>query len=82
MFTDILYYPFLLGPITIYVSHNDAYTKEPLWQISVRLSTKTKYRETNPFLLELSDKLFGKPKNSFVDRLGKEKLIRDLFNKR
>ena len=79
---DILYYPFLLGPITIYVSHNDAYTKEPLWQISVRLSTKTKYRETNPFLLELSDKLFGKPKNSFVDRLGKEKLIRDLFNKR
>lgn len=79
---DILYYPFHLGPITIYVSHNDAYTKEPLWQITVRLSTKTKYRETNPFLLELSDKLFGKPKNSFVDRLGKEKLIRDLFNKR
>lgn len=76
---DILYYPFLLGPITIYVSHNDAYTKEPLWQISVRLSTKTKYRETNPFLLELSDKLFGKPKNTFVERLENERLIRKIF---
>ena len=79
---DILYYPFHLGSIKIYVSHNDAYTKEPLWQIRVRLSTKTKYRETNPFLLEFSDILFDKPKNSFVDRLEKEKLIRNLFNKR
>ena len=79
---DILYYPFRYGPISIYVPHNESYTKEALWLINVRLSTKKKYRESNPFLLELSDKIFGKPKNSFVDRLGKEKLIRELFKKR
>ena len=78
---DILYYPFCLEPINIYVSHNENYTKESLWLINVKLSSKKKYRDNNPFLLELSDKIFGKPKNSFVNRLEKEKLIRDLLRK-
>lgn len=79
---DILYYPFRLGPVDICIPHSEKYTKEPLWLINLRLTAEKDRRNVNPFLLELSDKIFGKPKNSFVDRLGKEKLIRDLFKKR
>lgn len=79
---DILYYPFRLGKIKIYTPHKDSFTKEKLWQINVKLSTKLEYRWTNPFLLQLADRILGKPKNIFADRLEKEKLVRDIFQKR
>lgn len=79
---DILYYPFRLGKIKIYTPHKDSFTKEKLWQINVKLSTKLEYRWTNPFLLQLADRILGKPKNNFADRLEKEKLVRDIFQKR
>ena len=76
---DILYYPFRLGQIRIYTRHNESYMREKLWQIGVKLSTKYDYRKNNPFALQL-DRVMGLPKNSFVDRLEKEKLIRKIFD--
>lgn len=76
---DILYYPFRLGKISIYTPHNDFYEKEELWEIVVKLNNKEKYRQDNPFSLRLADRFVDRPKNAFVDRLEKEKLIRALF---
>lgn len=76
---DLLYYPFRLGKIRIYTSHNESYTKEDLWQINVKLSSKTEYRRNNPFILQLANKAIVKPKNSFVGRLENERLIRKIF---
>lgn len=75
---DILYYPFHLGKISIYTPHNDSYEKEELLQINVKLN-KEKYRQDNPFSLQLADRFMDVPENAFVDRLEKEKLIRTLF---
>ena len=76
---DILYYPFRLGKISIYTPHNDSYEKEELLQIHVKLN-KEKYRQDNPFSLQLADRVIGRIKNSFVDRLEKEKLVRTIFD--
>ena len=76
---DILYYPFRLGKIMIYTPHSDFFEKETLWQINVKLN-KEKYRQDNPFSLQLADRVVEKIKNSFVNRLENEKLVRKIFD--
>lgn len=79
---DILYYPFRLGRIQIYTIHKEFLTKKPLWKICVKLSEKEEYRWKNPFLLQLADNRIEEPENVFFDRLKKEKLIKELFDRR
>ena len=79
---DLLYYPFRLGRIQIYTTHKEFLTKKPLWKICVKLSEKEEYRWKNPFLLQLADNKIEEPENVFWDRLKKEKLIKELFDRR
>lgn len=74
---DILYYPFKLGQVKIWVEHRESLTKQDFWQFEVFLCKK---RERNPFQLVLSTRAFGQPKNIFFDRLEKEEFIRTIFN--
>ncbi len=79
---DVLYYPFYLGKIQIYTTHKDFLTQKPLWKICVKLSDRAEYRWKNPFLLQLAKKSFEEPDNKLFDRVEKEKIIRELFDKR
>lgn len=74
---DILYYPFNLGQVRIWVEHKENLIKQDFWLFDVKLNEKKDIK--NPFQLNLANKVFGNPKNVFLDRIEKEKLIRKIF---
>jgi hypothetical protein len=74
---DILYYPFNLGQVRIWVEHKEILFKQDFWLFDVKLNEKKDIK--NPFQLNLANKVFGNPKNIFLDRIEKEKLIRKIF---
>lgn len=74
---DILYYPYRLGQVRIWVEHRESLINQEFWQFDVEFSKK---KERNPFQLNLSNRTFGHPKNTFLDRFEKEKLIKLIFN--
>ena len=76
---DLLYYPFRLGLLNIWAEHRDNLLLSKFQQINVQLDFK-KNRERNPFKLSLSNNNHGTPKNSFIDRTTKEKIIKKIFN--
>ena len=73
---DILYYPFNLGQVRIWVEHRANLLGQKFWQFDVEFS---KITGKNPFQLNLTNRTFGNPKNSFIDRIKKENLIRKIF---
>lgn len=77
---DILYYPNKLGKVRVFSFHRDSFLTNEFWQVNVKLASRTqRMKFNNPFMLEISDTILGKPKLSFVDKLNKEKLIRKIF---
>ena len=77
---DILYYPNKLGKVRVFSLHRDSFLTNEFWQVNVKFASRiqrTKFN--NPFMLEISDTILGKPKLSFVDKLNKEKLIHKIF---
>lgn len=74
---DILYYPFRLGQVRIWVEHKESLSNQEFWQFDVEFSKKI---FKNPFQLNLSNRTFGLPKSTFLDRLDKERLIKQIFN--
>ncbi len=80
---DILYYPFRLGLVSLFTMHKPNISSSDYWLIDVRLNNKaTRNKIGNPFDISLANNVFGKPKNTFLDLVDKEKFIRDIFNKR
>jgi len=80
---DILYYPFRLGLVSLFTMHKPNISNNVYWLVDVRLNNKaTRDKISNPFALSLANNVFGKPKNTFLDLVDKEKFIRDIFNKR
>lgn len=80
---DILYYPFRLGLVSLFTMHKPNLSSNDYWLVDVRLNKKaTRDKLGNPFALSLANNVFGKPKNTFLDLVDKEKFIRDIFNKR
>lgn len=75
---DILYYPFRIGPVSIWTNCNPKFEKQDYWQIRVKLTDK-KYREKNPFALTMANTIVGLPSMKYKDRLEKEKLIKKIF---
>lgn len=77
---DILYYPNKLGKVRVFSLHRDSFLTNEFWQVNVKLASRTQRTKfNNPFMLEISGIVLGKPKLSFVDKLNKEKLIRKIF---
>jgi hypothetical protein len=80
---DILYYPFRLGLVSLFTMHKPNISSSDYWLVDVRLNNKaTRDKLSNPFALSLANNVFGKPKNTFLELVDKEKFIRDIFNKR
>lgn len=77
-FGDILYYPFGLGPVKVWVRHKPALSTKEFWLIRLDLD-KGKMGEKNPFAVRLADSIFGQPNDSFKDKIEKEKFIRYIF---
>ena len=75
---DTLYYPFNLGQVRIWVEHKENLSKQGFWLFDVKLNEKKEIK--NPFQLNLANRTFGNPKNFFLDRIKKEKLIRKIFD--
>lgn len=75
---DILYYPFLLGTVSVWTNCNPKFEKQDYWQINVKLSNK-KYRGKNPFALTMANTIVGLPSMKYKDKLEKEKLIKKIF---
>lgn len=76
---DILYYPFGLGPVKVWVKHRPSLETKEFWLIRLDLD-KGKMGEKNPFCVRLVDNVFGQPNNSFRDKVEKETFIREIFN--
>lgn len=80
---DILYYPFRLGLVSLFTMHKPNISSSDYWLVDVRLNNKaTRDKLGNPFAISLANNVFGKPKNTFLELVDKEKFIRDIFNKR
>lgn len=80
---DILYYPFRLGLVNLFTMHKPTISGNEYWLVDVRLNNKsTRDKQRNPFALALANNVFGKPKNTFLELVDKEKFIKDIFNKR
>jgi hypothetical protein len=80
---DILYYPFRLGLVSLFTMHKQNISSSDYYLVDVRLNNKpTRDKLGNPFALSLANYVFGKPKNTFLDLVNKEKFIKDIFNKR
>lgn len=80
---DILYYPFRLGLVSLFTMHRPNISSSDFWLVDVKLNNKaTRDKLGNLFALSLANNVFGKPKNTFLDLVDKEKFIRDIFNKR
>ncbi|MBK7107564.1 MAG: ATP-binding protein [Bacteroidetes bacterium] len=63
--------------------HKPNFSSNDYWLVDVRLNIKTtRDKISNPFAISLANNVFGKPKNTFLDLVDKEKFIRDIFNKR
>lgn len=76
---DILYYPFGLGPVKVWVRHNPVLSTKEFWQFRLTMD-KGKMAERNPFAIRLADNIFGQPKESFKDKVDKEKYIKYIFD--
>lgn len=77
---DILYYPFRLGLVSLFTMHKPNISSNDYWLVDVRLNNKTtRDKINNPFALSLANNVFGKPKNTFLDLVDKEKFIREHF---
>jgi len=76
---DILYYPFRLGQVRIYSTHKEEYQNAEFLQLKVGVSNQ-QFREKikNPFSLKL-DKVLGNTALKILDRIDKEKFIKDIF---
>lgn len=80
---DILYYPFRLGLVSLFTMHKPNISNSDFWLVDVKLNNKsTRDKLGNPFALSLANNVFGKPKNTFLELVDKEKFIREIFNKR
>ena len=80
---DILYYPFRLGLVNLFTMHKPNISSNEYWLVDVRLNNKTiRDKQRNHFALALANNVFGKPKNTFIELVDKEKFIKDIFNKR
>lgn len=80
---DILYYPFRLGLVKLFTMHKPTISGNEYWLVDVRLNNKsTRDKQRNPFALALANNAFGKPKDTFLKLVDKEKFIKDIFNKR
>lgn len=80
---DILYYPFHLGLVSLFTMHKPNISNSDFWLVDVKLNNKsTRDKRGNPFELSLANNVFGKPKNTFLELVDKEKFIREIFNKR
>jgi hypothetical protein len=80
---DILYYPFRLGLVSLFTMHKPNISSSDYWLVDVRLNKKaTRDKLGNPFAISLANNVYGKPKNTFLELVDKEKFIRDIFNKR
>lgn len=78
---DILYYPMKLGKVSVFSLYKEGFSSSDIWQINVRLAPRTqRERLNNPFMLIMDDYILGKPKVQFLDKLKKEKLIRQIFD--
>ena len=77
---DILYYPMGLGLVKIFCLYRESFDNGEYWQINVKLDARNRREKyNNPFLLTMSDTIAGKPKLRFVDKLNKEKFIKNIF---
>jgi len=77
---DILYYPCRLGKVRIYSIHNRDYQNTEFLEIEISLSQQ-KFREKrqNPFALTVN-RVLGKTSLEFLDRIDKEKFIKEIFD--
>lgn len=75
---DILFYPFGLGPVKVWVRHKPVLSTKDFWLIRLDLD-KGKMGEKNPFAVRLADTIFGQPNDDFKDKIEKEKYIRYIF---
>jgi len=79
---DILYYPFRLGLVSLFTMHKPNITSSEYWLADVELNSRTtRDKHNNPFALALANNIFGKPKNTFLDLVNKEKFIKDILVK-
>ena len=77
---DLLYYPLRCGIVRIFSEYKEGFMSNNLWQINVKLAPRTQREKfQNPFMLVMENAIVGKPKVQFLDKLKKEKLIRDRF---
>lgn len=77
---DILYYPMRLGKVSIFSLYKESFSSSEIWQINVRLAPRSQREKFNsPFMLIMDDTILGKTKVHFLDKLKKEKLIRQIF---
>ncbi len=80
---DILYYPYRAGLVNVLAMHKPYFINGGYWLVDVQLSPlKIRNKFRNPFHISLANNIFGKPKNTFIDRVEKEQFIRELFNAR
>lgn len=80
---DILYYPFRLGLISLFTMHKTNITSNDYWLVDVKLNNRaTRDKLKNPFALSLANNVFGKPRNTFLELVDKEKFIKEIFYKR
>jgi hypothetical protein len=78
---DILYYPCGRGLVSLFTMHKHSITNNEYWLVNVNLRPN-RNKLKNPFELSLANNVFGLPTNTFIDRVKKEKFIRQLFNAR
>lgn len=77
---DLLYYPLKCGIVRVFSEYKEGFMSSNLWQINVKLAPRTQREKfQNPFMLVMENTIVGKPKVQFLDKLKKEKLIRDRF---
>lgn len=77
---DLLYYPKPYGRVKILSESKKGFATNGIWQINVRLASRSERENAcNPFLLIMDNYIVGKPKVQFLDKLKKEKLIRNIF---
>ena len=75
---DILYYPFSLGPVKVWTGHKPALQTKEFWLIHLTMDNG-KMSEKNPFSIRLADTIFGQPKDTFKEKVEKERFIKEIF---
>ncbi|MDR0613846.1 MAG: hypothetical protein LBG45_10350 [Dysgonamonadaceae bacterium] len=74
---DILYYPFNLGQVRIWVEHRENLLNQAFWLFDVAFSKKN---GNNPFQLNLANKTFRKPSKTVLDKIDAEKNIGNILS--